>query len=251
MGGARRGGSATRRGEEVARDDLRALVDQLVEGVLPVGARLAPDDRAGLVCRPACRRGRRTCRCSPCRPAGSRRRSGACTGRTAGSPAVWAPKKLLYQMPIRPSITGRFFSSGAVRKCWSIAWPPSSNCSKLSMPMETAIDRPIADQSEYRPPTQSQNSNMFFVSMPNFVTSFSLVERATKCLATCVDVLGLLQEPVLGGGGVGDRLLRGERLAGDDEQRRLGVQLLDRLGDVRAVDVGDEVDVQARLARTA
>ena len=35
------------RREEVARDELRALVDQLVERVLAVGARLAPDDRAG------------------------------------------------------------------------------------------------------------------------------------------------------------------------------------------------------------
>ena len=35
--------------DEVARDQPRALVDQLVEGVLAVGARLAPDDRAGVV----------------------------------------------------------------------------------------------------------------------------------------------------------------------------------------------------------
>ena len=34
--------------DEVARDQLRALVDQLVERVLAVGARLAPHDRAGL-----------------------------------------------------------------------------------------------------------------------------------------------------------------------------------------------------------
>ena len=34
--------------DEVAGDQLRALVEQLVERVLPVGARLAPDDRAGL-----------------------------------------------------------------------------------------------------------------------------------------------------------------------------------------------------------
>ena len=33
--------------EEIARDDVGALVDQLVEGVLAIGARLAPDDRAG------------------------------------------------------------------------------------------------------------------------------------------------------------------------------------------------------------
>ena len=51
--------------------------------------------------------------------------------------------------------------------------------------MATMIGSPIADHSEYRPPTQSQNANMFALSMPKPVTSFSLVERATKCLATC------------------------------------------------------------------
>src|SRR5207253_6515658 len=35
--------------DEVARDQLRALVDELVEGVLAVRARLTPDDRARLI----------------------------------------------------------------------------------------------------------------------------------------------------------------------------------------------------------
>ena len=34
--------------DEVGRDELGALVDELVEGVLAVGARLAPEDLAGL-----------------------------------------------------------------------------------------------------------------------------------------------------------------------------------------------------------
>ena len=34
-------------GNEVSRNQLGALVDQLVEGVLAVGARLAPEDLAG------------------------------------------------------------------------------------------------------------------------------------------------------------------------------------------------------------
>ena len=37
------------RGDEVARNHLGALVDELVEGVLAVGARFAPEDRTGLV----------------------------------------------------------------------------------------------------------------------------------------------------------------------------------------------------------
>ena len=54
---------------------------------------------------------------------------------------------------------------------------------------------------------------------------------------------GCVQEPHLGSRGVGDGLLRGECLAGDDEQGRLGVQLLQDLRYVGAVDVGDEVDL--------
>lgn len=40
------------RGEEVAGDELGALVDELVEGVLSVGSSLSPDDRARLIVDP-------------------------------------------------------------------------------------------------------------------------------------------------------------------------------------------------------
>ena len=35
------------RSEEIAGDELGALVDELIEGVLPIGAGFAPDNRAG------------------------------------------------------------------------------------------------------------------------------------------------------------------------------------------------------------
>ena len=40
--------------DEVAGDQLGSLMDQLIERVLAVGARLAPVDRPGLVVEPAC-----------------------------------------------------------------------------------------------------------------------------------------------------------------------------------------------------
>src|SRR4029450_790157 len=55
------------------------------------------------------------------------------------------------------------------------------NC---ACPMAIITDRPTADGSEYRPPTQSQKPNMFSVSMPNSDTFCALVLTATKCLAT-------------------------------------------------------------------
>ena len=44
---------------------------------------------------------------------------------------VSAPKKLSYQMPIRPSSTGRFCSNGAVRKCSSIAAEAGEHLAEL------------------------------------------------------------------------------------------------------------------------
>src|ERR1700757_5272944 len=65
-----------------------------------------------------------------------------------------------------------------------MAWAPSNRCVKFSNPIVHAIDKPIEDQREYRPPTQSQKTNMFSAAIPKAVTSFALVDTATKCLAT-------------------------------------------------------------------
>src|ERR1700690_1396994 len=51
--------------------------------------------------------------------------------------------------------------------------------------MISAIERPIALQREYLPPTQSQKTNIFERAIPNFTTSVSFVDNATKCLAIC------------------------------------------------------------------
>ena len=56
--------------------------------------------------------------------------------------------------------------------------------SPKSRPITAITDRPIAESTEYRPPTQSQNPNMLSVLMPNSSTSFLLVETATKCFDT-------------------------------------------------------------------
>src|ERR1041385_6664384 len=50
--------------------------------------------------------------------------------------------------------------------------------------MVQTIDKPIEDQREYLPPTQSQNTNMFSGAIPKAATSLALVETATKCFAT-------------------------------------------------------------------
>src|SRR2546422_2444227 len=58
---------------------------------------------------------------------------------------VWARKKSAYQTVNRPRSTGRLRSNGAVRKCSSIWWKPSSRARKLSGPTASIVDRPIAE----------------------------------------------------------------------------------------------------------
>ena len=93
------------------------------------------------------------------------------------------PKKSVYQTVSNPSSTGRFCSNGALRKCSSIAWKPSSISRNCFGPIAIIVDNPIAESIEYLPPTQSQKPNMFMTSMPNFSTASEFVDTATKCLA--------------------------------------------------------------------
>src|SRR5579885_227632 len=57
---------------------------------------------------------------------------------------------------------------------------PASMSRKASGPMATMSDRPMAESNEYRPPTQSQNSNMLAGSIPKSATRSALVDTATK-----------------------------------------------------------------------
>ena len=59
------------------------------------------------------------------------------------------------------------------------------------------MEVPIADQSEYRPPTQSQKPNIFLVSIPNLPTPAALVESAAKCLATAASSLAAASSQAL------------------------------------------------------
>src|SRR5205807_7586910 len=53
------------------------------------------------------------------------------------TPSVCAPKKSRYQTVRRPSMTGRFRSNGADRKCSSMAWKPPSIARKCSGPIRS------------------------------------------------------------------------------------------------------------------
>jgi hypothetical protein len=87
-------------------------------------------------------------------------------------------------MPIMPRTTGALAASGTVRKCSSTTWNPARKSSNELRPMAIINARPMAESTEYRPPTQSQKPNMLAGSMPNAATPSRLVLTATKCRAT-------------------------------------------------------------------
>ena len=90
---------------------------------------------------------------------------------------------------------------------------------------------------------------MLAVSMPNLATSSALVETATKCLATAFSSPPRpFSEPVARRVGVGHGLQRGEGLRRDDEQRFRRVEVAGGLGEVGAVDVGDEAEGHVAVA---
>ena len=78
--------------------------------------------------------------------------------------------------------------------------------------------------------------------MPNFGHLVALVDTATKCLAIACLVLERCERPRAGRVRVGHRLLRGEGLGRNDEQRLRRVEVVRGLGEVGAVHVRDEAE---------
>ena len=217
------------RRDEVARDEPRALVDQLVERVLAVGAGLAPDHRAGRVVGDrAGPRGRRSCRSTPCRPAGSTRRSDAGTGRTAGSRASRRRRSSRTRRRASrgsPAGSRRAARSGSARPS---SCAPASSSSKLSMPMtqrDRQADRapqrvaaadPVPELEHVRGVDAERGDLLRVRRQRDEVLRDGLGRRRRACSSSQARAVRR----------VGQRLLRGERLARDDEQRALGIDAL-------------------------
>ena len=89
---------------------------------------------------------------------------------------------------------------------------------------------------------------MFALSMPNLCTASALVESATKCRATAssAPIASMSQLPRRGR--IGHRLERREGLRGDDEQRLARIEALGCLGEIGAVDIGDEAGLDIGVA---
>ncbi len=59
------------------------------------------------------------------------------------------------------------------------------------------------------------------------------------------------ERPFARGVRVGHRLLRGEGLGGDEEERLAGAEIADGFGEVGAIDVGDEAEGEVALRCSA
>ena len=212
--------------DEVARNEPRALMDQLVERMLAVGAGFAPVDRAGGVVHAACRRASRACRCSPSSAAAGRRESASGIARRAGRRPSAHRRNRCTRRASSPSSTGRLRSNGAVRKCSSISWKPASIARKF-----------VGSDGEHRRQADGRIHRIAAahpVPEAEHVCGVDAELRHLRRVGRHGDEmlrhrLGVAaqpaQRPVARGMRVGHRLERRERLRRDDEQRLRGVEV--------------------------
>ena len=122
-------------------------------------------------------------------------------------------------------MTGTFFSSGAVRKCSSIACPPASIASKWSAPI-MQLDGQADGAPERVAPADPVPEGEHVLGVDAELASPPRWPwtRRRSASAPPASLPELLDEPRAGAARVHQRLLRRERLALDDEERLLGVE---------------------------
>ena len=137
------------RDQEVAGDDVGALVDELVEGVLAVGAGLAPDDRPGRARRPWRPSRSHACRSTPCRAAADRPGAAPAAGRRAAPHASGSPARCGTRCRSAPGSPACSASSGAVAEVvvHGVRRRRGTQRSWLG-PIAIITGRPMADQIE-------------------------------------------------------------------------------------------------------
>ena len=234
-----------RRHQEVARDQPRALVNQLIERVLAVGARLAPFDRTAVVVERAALaidalavalhvellqiggqaqqvlvvgQHRVALRAEEIRipDAEQPERERQVARRSAPSGSA------------RPSGARRRGTARSGRSRWRWRWAGRSTTTASSGRRPSPRTRTC-----WRDRCRSR------------ATSLSLVETATKCFATCASSFAAARNHARAERAVHHGLFGRERLRRDDEERRLGLRAPARSRRVRRVDVGDEVQPRA------
>ncbi|SVK52092.1 Uncharacterised protein [Acinetobacter baumannii] len=236
------------RRDEIARHQLGALVDQLVERMLTVSARLAPDDRAGLVIH-------RIAVAIDVLAVGFHVALLEVSGKTVhvlivrqngfgfGAEEVVVPNTDQCQQHRQVFLRRRFGEVliHGVRAAQQL--------------LEVVVTDGQRDRQTDRRPQRVTAAD----PVPEFEHvvgidaelghRFAVGGQRSEVLGHVLLIDRAAQEPVARAVGVGHGFLSGEGFGRHQEQRGFRVQRLQRFGDVGAVDVGDEVHVQVVFIR--
>ncbi len=232
--------------QEVTGDHLGALVDQLVEGVLAVGARLTPDDGTGLV-----------------------------VDLVAVAVHVFAVGLHVALLEVGGEtvhvlvVRQNGFGLGTME----VVVPQANQrqqhrhvlliggCGEVHVHLEGALQQGFEVLETDRQGDRHADGGPGGVTAADPVPELKHVGgvdtelghgltvggEGCEVLGNVGLVTGMPQEPVAGAQCVGHGLLSGEGLGGHQEQGGFRIDLLQGLGDVGAVDVGDKVHLQVIL----
>mmetsp|Transcript_17218 Transcript_17218/g.43891 ORF Transcript_17218/g.43891 Transcript_17218/m.43891 type:complete len:430 (-) Transcript_17218:352-1641(-) len=232
--------------DEVARDKFGALVDELIEGVLAVGAGLAPHDGAGGHCHALARLGDAL--------AVALHVALLEVGGKAVHVLVVRQQRVCFRakkvvVPHAQEGEGRW-DVVLERRSGKVLVHVVRACKKLhevghadgqgdghadAAPQRVAAPHPVPELEHVVGVDAKLRGGLHVCGQRG------KVQRNVARIASSS------HQPVLSRGGVGDGLLRGECLGGHNEKRGGGRQAAQRLRHVRAVDVGNKVHAKVAL----
>ena len=233
------------RHQKLARHYAGSLVDQLVERVLAIGAGLAPDHGARL-----------------------HRQVGA-IDRHALAVALHFQLLQIGRQPRQALVIGQHRAAGMAR---NLRVPDADqgqhdrHIRQWRRALEMVIHRPRPGQKlvklfgsngdhqgkANRPPKGIAPTNPILKAKnARWINAIGggLVSRGGDSGELAVGQCHLSRHPRLGRVGIGHGFDCGKGLGGDDDQRRLGVQTFQRIRDMRAIDVRDEVHARSVVIR--
>ena len=240
---AKRGLMVLRRNDELDRNDVRALVQQLEEGMLAVGSRLAPDERAG--------------------------RGSYGLAVEGDALAVRFHVKLL-EIGRQTGEALVIRDDGARRISADHAMPETDEAEKHRQVLlerrgpEMLVERMGAGEHVFEIVCSDGDHDREADRRPQRIATADPVPEAEDAVLADAEGGDLVErgrdrgevigdrrlaksgrQPGAGGRRIGHRLDGREGLRGDDEQRRGGIETGERVGDMRSVDIGDVVGARA------
>ena len=232
---------ADRRCQKVGRNQLGPLVNQLVESMLTVCARLAPDDRSGLIIDPS----------APAvhRLAVALHVALLEVGRKSMHILIVGQNHFglgLEEIVVPDPDQGQDDRYVLVERCFPEVpvhvIGPLQQFGKILEP-DSAGDREPDGRPQRIAPTDPVPEDKHILPVdPEFLDFFDIGRERRKVPGHMSSVPGAVQEPPAGRVGIGHGFLGRKGLGGNHEERGLGIQVPQGFADVRPVDVRHEMD---------